>query len=811
MLVALVATGLGFGGRNPLVVSGLVVLSLVTWLLSLASTLTGRSTYRPSPVALAALALALLALLRGSTLGAFMAGDAAQAGSGLWPNVEPTGAVTPGAAAYEALRLIGLATLADSAAMRLGSTSGWRTMLKALVLTSTTAMVVGVVHHVGGLPGIFGLNVAMTSSASNPGLAAPFVNPNLGGSFAVLGATAALVGAALAAQAWVRLGGLLLATGLVTFAAANAARGALAAVAVATAVGLCTWLLRGRLQRRTWIATTVGLAVGLAGLAALGAFVLPVEWTGLSAKSIEKLAFWRQALAASPAAGLWGWGPGSFLDVAPEVIPMTQGYRGVHPESDPLAMVFDHGWLATVSLFVGAIAAAARFVQLALRAGLDREAWAAVVFAALLAVDAMLGLTLTSYCLAGWWMALGAVALRAAGGEAVPSRIGGRMPAGVVATALGVALLGCAPQLPESLSFARRWLASPFSKGWTDTISPEERRARIEAFAAQSPRRVEVVAAEGRRANDAGEPDRAAVIDGWLERHAPLERSSLRFRISQALTAGEDKRVCALTRTLLETANPGLNRPIWLLDGTRPATSWLPCIPATDTAEAAVLATLRDRKDLSGELQAAMHFGARSLDRVAPRQQAADVALRQGNLTVADLMIRRSEAMAPDSDVTLRLRLRWLVASKRWREAVEASDEAVRRFAGRWEFASLRMDALSGAGRDKVAIEGWQERLDADVRTMRSSYESSEAALATIYAREARVALEFGDLDLASRALARAWTHEPGNARHPEQLGDIAARRGLREEAQRRYREAMELAPANQGLRRKYDALPRDP
>jgi hypothetical protein len=343
------------------------VLSLVAWLLSLASTLTGRSTYRPSPVALAALALALLALLRGSTLGAFMAGDAAQAGSGLWPNVEPTGAVTPGAAAYEALRLIGLATLADSAAMRLGSTSGWRTMLKALVLTSTTAMVVGVVHHVGGLPGIFGLNVAMTSSASNPGLAAPFVNPNLGGSFAVLGATAALVGAALAAQAWVRLGGLLLATGLVTFAAANAARGALAAVAVATAVGLCTWLLRGRLQRRTWIATTVGLAVGLAGLAALGAFVLPVEWTGLSSTSIEKLAFWRQALAASPAAGLWGWGPGSFLDVAPEVIPMTQGYRGVHPESDPLAMVFDHGWLATVSLFVGAIAAAARFVQLALR------------------------------------------------------------------------------------------------------------------------------------------------------------------------------------------------------------------------------------------------------------------------------------------------------------------------------------------------------------------------------------------------------------------------------------------------------------
>jgi tetratricopeptide (TPR) repeat protein len=717
--------------------------------------------YRLSPVVIFLLVLAALTLLRGSSLGGWMAAPLTQQGWALWPALPQTGALAPGGAASAAVRLIGMALVADAVAMRFGTSSGFRQLLTVATAAALLAMLVGVSHEVAKATSLFGSYLFPAASHFVP-LAAPFSNPNVAGSLAGLGAVAAWGLAALrgdnagARAAWIGAGSLL-----VLHAFRLEAHGALSATAAALVAGGLAWMVARR-TRGVRAAVLLMLLPLLAGLVCTGV-VFGVKAAPAVAEATQsltsKVAFWQPAYARLGEAGLFGFGPGGFHDLGARILPVAGGYRPAFVESEPAQFVFDHGWLMSlVALAVGAWIFGSTVVRLC--AGSQRGYAAALsVLTVWVVCDAMLGMAWESLPFALLILSLGTASWRmarpAAAGEGV------RLRGWVVGLVAALVVVVAAPRLGASRDLGQQRGRNPFA-------STERRREEVDgawservlAQARLSPVAPIVLVEEGRRALAKRDGKRAGEIAAWLAEAAPMDESSLAFRINEAEHRGSAGDVCARTYDYLQANNPYLVRPrFWTRLGGVVAT-WVPCLPKDGKAELAAISYLRREKRNDDALALAIALMSRSPGHLPTIDVAFSISIALRRYDTAELLLEQRARAAGDSVDTVHMGLALEAARGASTGLMQRLATAVSAYPTDSRFRLLRLAAVRELAGRGEAPEGAVALVDEDGRELRLVSGGTAGDFARIGLVTGQAYLALGRFDTAEQQfkLAREET-----------------------------------------------------
>ena len=750
------------------------------WLVCLWAARERDDAYQLSPVVLFLLLLAALTLLRGSSLGGWMAAPLTAQGWALWPALPHTGALAPGGAASAAVRLIGMALVADAAAMRFGTTAGFRQLLMVSAAAGLLVMLVGVSHEVAGATALFGSYHFPAASHFIP-LAAPFSNPNVAGSLCGLGAVAAWGLAALrgdsarARAAWIGLGGLL-----VLQAFRLEAHGALAATAAAIVAGGLAWWVAGRTRGGRAAALLMMLPVA-AGLVCAG-MIIGVEAVPTVAEATQsltgKVAFWQPAYARLSEAGLFGFGPGGFHDLGARILPMAGGYRPAFVESEPAQFVFDHGWLmALLALSIGAWVVAGTVRRLC--AGSQRGYAAALsVLTVWVVCDAMLGMAWESLPFALLLLSLVAAAWRMA--RPAPAGAGVRLRGWVAGGVATLVVLVAVPNLWASSSLGQQRGRNPFAG--------MERRAsevdgawseRVLVQARLSPVAPIVLVEEGRRSLAKRDGKRAGEIAARLAVAAPMDESSLAFRITEAEQRGAAADVCARTHDYLLVNNPYLVLPrFWTRLGGMVST-WVPCLPKDSRAELAAISYLRREKRNDDALALALALLARSPRHLPTIDAAFAVSNGLRRYDSAEILLEQRARVAGEDVDTTYMRLTLEATRGGTPALMQRLAGAVARFPTEGRFRVLRLGVVRdlagrGAAPDKAA-----EMVAEDGRELRlvSGGSATEVARSGLLVGQAYLAL--GQFDAAEPQLKLAREEKVFQAPAERALATLQkARRG---------------------------------
>ena len=713
--------------------------------------------YQLSPVVVFLLLLAALTLLRGSSLGGWMASPLTAQGWALWPALPQTGALAPGGAASGAVRLIGMALVADAAAMRFGTTAGFRQLLAVTTAAGMLVMLVGVSHEVAGATALFGRYQFPAASHFIP-LAAPFSNPNVAGSLCALGAVAAWGLAALrgdrasARAAWIGAGSLL-----VLQAFRLEAHGALAATAAALVAGGLAWLVARRTRGGRAAALLVMLPVA-AGLVCAGvvAGVEAVPTVAAAAQSFTgKVAFWQPAYAHLGDAGLFGFGPGGFHDLGARIVPVAGGYRPAFVESEPAQFVFDHGWLmALLALTVGGWIFGSTVRRLC--AGSQRGYAAALsVLTVWVVCDAMLGMAWESLPFALLLLSLGTASWRMA--RPAPAGEGIRLRGWVVGLVAALVVLVAAPQLGASRGLGQQRGRNPFAG--TERRVQEVDGAwseRVLAQARLSPVAPIVLVEEGRRSLAKRDGKRAAEIAAWLLHAAPMDESSLAFRINEAEQRGSTEEVCARTHDYLLVNNPYLVLPrFWTRLGGVVVT-WVPCLPKETTAELAAISYLRREKRNDDALALAIALMSRSPGHLPTIDVAFSISMSLRRYDSAEILLEQRARAAGESVDTVHMRLTLEAAQGGTPALMKRLAAAIATYPTEVRLRLLRLGAVREMAGRGAAPEGAAKLVDEDGRELRlvSGGTSTEVARIGLVTGQAYLAL--GRFDTAEQQLKLA-------------------------------------------------------
>ena len=750
------------------------------WLCCLWAARERDDAYQLSPVVIFLLVLAALTLLRGSSLGGWMAAPLTAQGWALWPALPHTGALAPGGAASGAVRLIGMALVADAAAMRFGTTAGFRQLLTVSTAAGLLAMLVGVSHEVAKATALFGSYHFPAASHFVP-LAAPFSNPNVAGSLSALGAVSAWGLAALRGDnarvrgAWIGAGLLL-----VLQAFRLEAHGALAATAAALVAGGLAWLVARR-SRGLRAAALLMLLPLLAGLVCAG-IVAGVEAVPAVAEATQsltsKVAFWRPAYAHLRDAGLFGFGPGGFHDLGARILPVAGGYRPAFVESEPAQFVYDHGWLmALLALAVGAWIFGSTVVRLC--AGSQRGYAAALsVLAVWVVCDAMLGMAWESLPCALLLLSLGTASWRMA--RPAPSGEGIRLRGWVVGGLAALVVLVAVPNLGASSDLGQQRGRNPFSG--TERRAAEVDGAwseRVLSQARLSPVAPIVLVEEGRRSLAKRDRKRAAEIAAWLVEAAPMDESSLAFRINEAEQRGSAAEVCARTHDFLLVNNPYLVLPrFWTRLGGRVST-WVPCLPKDSTAELAAIRYLRREKRNDDALALALGLMARSPRHLPTIDAAFSLSNVMRRFDAAEILLAQRVLVAGEDVETTYMRLTLEATQGGTPALMQRLAGAVSRFPTDGRFRVLRLGVVRDLAGRGEAPEKAVETVAEDGRELRlvSGGSATEVAGTGLVVGQAYLAL--GQFDAAEQQLKLAREEKAFQVQAERALAALAkARRG---------------------------------
>lgn len=283
--------------------------------------------------------------------------------------------IAPGDTAVEAARLAALTMLFIMAAQR-----SWRAIAAVVVVTGSLVAMLGFMHEVLSLDAIFGLYTTHESAfRSGPWLLTSFVNPNHQSSLLLLGIFAAVALAvdqhaaaqqvtepedgdrhrdrALAAMAavTVQLPALVL----------SLSRGALVVFAILAPIAIVLGLRHlSRVGASSPGGVRTSASVGALGVAVLIGLTVVVANHGALAElqTITDEARAAKLHVASEALGLidpalaLGIGRGAFVDVFPAVESAPSHIVFTHPESMPVALLVELGWLGGGVVLVGVLA-----------------------------------------------------------------------------------------------------------------------------------------------------------------------------------------------------------------------------------------------------------------------------------------------------------------------------------------------------------------------------------------------------------------------------------------------------------------------
>ncbi len=273
-----------------------------------------------------------------------------------WPSISPVPADT----ALEVVRLLALTGLVLVCAQR-----SWRITAALVAAAGATVAVIGLAQHGLGLERIYGLYEAQHVAAGpRPALLATFINPNhqsgllLLGIFATAGLGIAYRGddAPLEPRLVLAIGLVLQLTALVLSLSRAALVSGAAVGLVAVVVGRRPSDMRptfNRAPRLAWLATLVGLVIGVGTLGAWTELATLVNGDALDHATRSRL----QLTAAAPSlldlAPLTGIGRGAFGDVYPAFDPSPSHVWFSHLECAPLTMLVEWGPIVGGALLVG--------------------------------------------------------------------------------------------------------------------------------------------------------------------------------------------------------------------------------------------------------------------------------------------------------------------------------------------------------------------------------------------------------------------------------------------------------------------------
>ena len=631
------------------------------------------------------------------------------------------------------------------------------------MLTVTTAagllvMVVGLSHEVAGATGLFGSYLFPAASHFTP-LAAPFSNPNVAGSLCALGAVAAWGLAALrgdrawARAAWVVAGGLL-----VVQAFRLEAHGALAATGAALLAGLLAWLVARR-TRGGLAALLLMLLPVVAGLAcaALVAGVRASPSVAEATRSLTgKIGFWQRAYAHLGDAGLFGFGPGGFHDLGARILPVGGGYRPAFVESEPAQLIFDHGWLmAVVAMAVGVWIFGTTVRRLC--AGSQRGYAAALsVLTVWVVCDAMLGMAWESLPFAFLVLSLGTASWRMA--RPAPAGEGLALRGWVVGLVAALVLVVAAPQLAASSGLGQQRGRNPFvgiERRLTEVDGAWSERVLVQARL--SPVAPIVLAEEGRRSLAKGDGRRAAEIAAWLVDAAPMDESSLAFRINEAEQRKSAEEVCARTHDYLMVNNPYLVRPrFWTRLGTIVAT-WVPCLPKETVAEVAAISFLRREKRHDDALALTIALISRSPRWLPTIDAGFHISMSLRKYDSAEILLQQRALASGESVETTHMRLTLEAARGASPALMQRLAASIGTYPTEGRFRMLRLALVRELAGRGAAPEGAAAMVDADGRELRllSGGSTTEIARAGLAVGQAYVALGLFDAAELQLKLAR--------------------------------------------------------
>lgn len=704
--------------------------------------------YRIVPLALAAAALAALALLRGSSWGSWLAAPWTVSSWTLWPSLPETGALAPGGSAAAAVRLVGLALVADASAMRFGTTNGFKSLLLAAVGAGTLAMLVGVVHEAVGAKALYGSYTFPAASHFIP-LAAPYSNPNVAGSLACLAGICAWGLASLrsdrpaARTAWAAAGVVL-----VCHAVRLEAFGALTATGAALAAGglSLVFVRRVPLRRQTVLFVLlpfVGAAVSL-GLVRMLAPEIPAD-AGVGGVG-GKMLFWQRLYSHLREASWWGFGPGGFHDLGARILPLPGGYRPAFAESEPAQLIFDHGWLAAIAVAAVGVWVVGSTIFRLCAATRPGYAAAVSVLATWVLVDAQFGMAWESLPFAGLLLALAAAFWRMARplDEQEGLRFRGRLMGGLAV----VLLLAATPGLSASTSLGQSRGRNPFAG--MDRPSGSAEGAWKESVLSQarlSPAAPIVLAEEGRRALAAKDAARAAQISEWLREAAPMDESAMAFRINEAESRRALAEVCELSRVYLTANNPHLVRPrFWLRMG-KEVSKWVACLPPSSSAEEAAVAFLRRSKRNEEALALTLGLMARSPRNLPTLDAGFSISLTLRRYDSAEIFLQQRASVAPADPATAEFGIRLDLARGRYEGLLARIGAEIVRFPSESALRMLRVGAvaaLAQAGREPADAIGL---LEEDGRELRIATGGSPEQIARVAFEVGRALMALGRLD----------------------------------------------------------------
>jgi tetratricopeptide (TPR) repeat protein len=742
------------------------------WLCCLWAARQRDDAYQLSPVVIFLLVLAALTLLRGSSLGGWMAAPLTAQGWGLWPVLPQTGALAPG----------GMALVVDAVAMRFGTTTGFRQLLTVSMAAGLLVMVVGLSHEVAGATGLYGSYLFPAASHFTP-LAAPFSNPNVAGSLCALGAVAAWGLAALRGDhAWARAALVVAGLLLVVQAFRLEAHGTLAATGAALVAGLLAWLVARR--TRGGLAATLLMLLPLAAGLACAALVAGVTASPSVAEATRsltgKVGFWQRAYAHLGDAGLFGFGPGGFHDLGARILPVAGGYRPAFVESEPAQLIFDHGWLmAAVAMAVGVWIFGTTVRRLC--AGSQRGYAAALsVLTVWVVCDAMLGMAWESLPFAFLVLSLGTVSWRMA--RPAPAGQGVALRGWVVGLVSALVLAFAAPQLAASSGLGQQRGRNPFAGverrvkevdgAWSERVLVQARLAPMAPI---------VLVEEGRRSLAKRDSRRAAEIAAWLTDAAPMDESSLAFRINEAEQRKSAEEVCARTHDFLMANNPYLVRPrFWTRLGAVVST-WVPCLPKESGAEVAAISFLRREKRLDDALALTIALLSRSPSWLPTIDAGFHISMTLRRYDSAELLLEQRALASGESVETTRLRLTLEAAQGATPALMQRLEAAIATYPTEGRLRLIRLDVVREMAGRGAAPEGAAAMVATDGRELRliSGGNTTENAKTSLAVGQAYLAL--GRFDEAEQQLKLA--QEESAFRAPAERALVAlqkARRGAR-------------------------------
>lgn len=293
-------------------------------------------------------ALAGLSLLRATPLMAFNAGSLERDIFALWEHVEVTGTTAPGRAPLAALRLLGLASIFQLAAVRFRGRDGSAKATRIALGACGVTILIGVLHGVLGLDAIYGFYEPEHLTGLRVPLAAPYVNENQAGASWGLGAVL-LVGVAVydtRRRVFAMIGAAAAIACTELILRSHAAGVAAVAASIVTVVGINLPEMKSRTYGR--LLRGVGNAV-LASCAFIAWLVAPRF--GNESVAVLKAAMWRDSLIPALSKP-FGFGPGAHADLFGAYASQPWNTRFAFVESAPIQLAVDHGTIAALALLV---------------------------------------------------------------------------------------------------------------------------------------------------------------------------------------------------------------------------------------------------------------------------------------------------------------------------------------------------------------------------------------------------------------------------------------------------------------------------